>query len=157
MSVLGARLLIRKHEEMYPGFWAWAGEVCDQGMLTLQLSTELGWTLTLDALSQANPRSLMNFPMQANAAEMLRLACCLATEDGLEVVAPIHDALALVAPLDVVGEHTERLRGHMEAASEVVLGGFRIRAEVEKVARYPDRYMDKAGAEMWRTVMGMLP
>jgi hypothetical protein len=28
----------------------------------------------------ANGRSLRNFPMQANGAEMLRLACCLGTE-----------------------------------------------------------------------------
>jgi hypothetical protein len=157
ITALEARLLIRKHKEAYPVFWSWSGEVCDRGMLLLRLSTELGWTLTLDSMSQANPRSLMNFPMQANGAEMLRLACCLATEDDLKIVAPVHDALALVAPVGVVDEHTERLLAHMEAASRVVLGGFRIRADVEKVVHYPDRYMDGAGAEMWDLVTEMLP
>ena len=36
--------------------------------------------------------------MQANGAEMLRLACCLATERGIEVCAPVHDAVLICAP-----------------------------------------------------------
>jgi hypothetical protein len=75
-------------------------EVCDRATITGQLTTEFGWTLTLDSKSVINPRSLMNFPMQANGAEMMRLACCLATEDGLEIVAPVHDALGMVAPIE---------------------------------------------------------
>jgi DNA polymerase I len=43
---------------------------------------------------------LRNFPAQANAAEMLRLACCLTTEAGIEVCAPVHDAMLICAPLD---------------------------------------------------------
>jgi len=39
-----------------------------------------GWTVRIG--SDANPRSLRNFPCQANGAEMLRLACCLASERG---------------------------------------------------------------------------
>jgi integrase len=31
---------------------------------------------------------------------MLRLACCLATERGIEVCAPVHDAVLICAPLD---------------------------------------------------------
>jgi hypothetical protein len=42
---------------------------------------------------------VMNFPMQANGAEMLRLACCLAIERGLAVCAPVHDAILIEAPL----------------------------------------------------------
>lgn len=154
---LEARVLIRKHHDAYPQFWRWTEEIVDRAMLELQISTELGWTLTLDAHSQPNPRGLMNFPMQANGAEMLRLACCLATEDGLEVVAPVHDALAMVAPIDVLDEHTERLLAHMTEASRVVLGGFEIRAGVEARVVYPDRFRDPAGVGMWQTVMGLLP
>ena len=43
--------------------------------------------------TSSRPTTLRNFPMQANGAEMLRLACCLATERGIEVCAPVHDAL----------------------------------------------------------------
>ena len=157
VTPLEARVWIQKHKEAYPVFWSWMSATCDRAMLDLQLSTELGWTITVDALSRTGPRGYMNFPMQGNGSEMLRLACCLATEDGLEVVAPIHDALALVAPVDVLDEHTERLLGHMEAASRVVLGGFTVRAEVEARVVYPNRYRDEAGWGMWQTVMELLP
>ena len=39
------------------------------------------------------PTTLRNFKMQGNGAEMMRLACILATEQGVTVCAPIHDAL----------------------------------------------------------------
>src|SRR5262249_59241758 len=39
-----------------------------------------GWKVHVGP--KANARSLANFPMQGNGAEMLRLACCLATERG---------------------------------------------------------------------------
>ena len=59
---------------------------------------------TLHTGPDFNPRSLRNFPMQANGAEMLRLACCLATERGVAVAGPVHDALVIVAPLDRLAE-----------------------------------------------------
>ena len=44
--------------------------------------------------------SLQNFPMQAHGAEMLRLALIYATEKGLGICAPLHDAIFVVAPAD---------------------------------------------------------
>jgi hypothetical protein len=64
-------------------------------MLTGALPTVFGWTLHID--TKPNERSVRNFPMQANGAEMLRLALCMATEEGLEVCAPIHDAVLIAA------------------------------------------------------------
>ena len=54
--------------------------------------TVFGWPLHLGPGADpkqftANPRSLRNFPAQANGAEMLRLACCLATERGIRICA----------------------------------------------------------------------
>jgi hypothetical protein len=49
--------------------------------------------------------------MQANGAEMLRLACCLATERGIEVCAPVHDAILICAPLDRLDDDVAGMRG----------------------------------------------
>ena len=67
----------------------------DAGHAGRPLRTVFGWPVHVEA--GANPRSLRNFPMQANGAEMLRLACCLATERGIRVCAPVHDALLVEA------------------------------------------------------------
>ena len=74
-----------------------------------------GWPL--HAAPDWNPRSVMNFPMQANGAEMLRLACCLATERGLAVCAPVHDAILIEAPRADIEEHVAALQACMREAS----------------------------------------
>ena len=86
---------------------------------------------------------------------MMRLACCLATEAGLEVCAPVHDALLLAAPLERLDSDVERLRACMAEASRTVLGGFEVRTDA-KVVRYPERYMDKSGQVMWDRVLRLL-
>jgi hypothetical protein len=89
--------------------------------------------------------------MQANGAEMLRLACCLATERGVTVCCPIHDALLIEADADAIDEVMNETRRAMREASELVLPGFPLRTEA-KIVRWPDRYFDPRGRRMWEAV-----
>src|SRR5262249_55649926 len=124
-----------------------------EGMLTGRLRTVFGWAVHVG--TDANPRSLRNFPMQANGAEMLRLACCLATERGILVCAPVHDALLVEGPADAIEGTGAETQGAMREASELVLPGFPLRTDA-KVVRHPDRYMDERGQRMWATVSALL-
>ena len=89
--------------------------------------------------------------MQANGAEMLRLACCLATERGICVCAPVHDALLIEAPLDELEAAVTRMQEAMAEASAAVLSGFILRSEA-KLFRYPDHFYDERGEQMWSIV-----
>jgi DNA polymerase-1 len=84
---------------------------------------------------------------------MLRLACCFATERGIEVCAPVHDAVLICAPLDRdrLEADIATMRQAMAEASRIVLDGFELRTDVH-VVRYPDRYMDSRGKVMWGRV-----
>jgi len=93
--------------------------------------------------------------MQANGAEMLRLAFCFATERGIRVCAPIHDALLIEAPLSDLDRAIALTQEAMAHASAAVLDGFILRTDV-KTIRYPNRYSDKRGEEMWNTVNNIL-
>jgi hypothetical protein len=124
-----------------------------EGMLTGRLRTVFGWTVRVGA--DANPRSLRNFPMQANGAEMLRLACCLATERGIVVCAPVHDALLVEGPADGIEGVVAGTQWAMREASELVLPGFPLRTDA-KVVRHPGRYVDERGRRMWETVLALL-
>jgi hypothetical protein len=93
--------------------------------------------------------------MQANGAEMLRLACCLATEREIEVCAPVHDAVLICAPLDRLDSDINKMRAIMAEASRIVLGGFELRTDVN-VVRYPERYMDPRGVVMWDRVVDLI-
>ena len=144
-----ARDLLRANRETYRQFWAWSDAVVDQAMLLGVIHTVFGWPVRVGARS--NPRSLRNFPMQANGAEMLRIACCLATERGIEVCAPIHDAVLICAPLDRLDADISTMRWAMAEASRLVLAGFELGTDV-KVIRWPDRYADPRGCGMWDRV-----
>ena len=67
------RELLRMHRDTFRRFWAWSDAVDTQAMLSGKLTTVFGWCVHVG--HDANPRSLRNFPMQGNGAEMMRLAC----------------------------------------------------------------------------------
>jgi DNA polymerase I len=127
----------------------WSDAAVDQAMLVGVISTVFGWPVRVG--ENPNPRSLRNFPAQANGAECLRVACCLATERGVEVCAPIHDAIMIVGRLDRIEADVATTRTAMAEASRIVLAGFELKTKV-KIVRWPDRYMDPRGVEMWDRV-----
>jgi hypothetical protein len=148
-SVDHAKLLLDLHRRTYRTFWKWSDAVQEHYALGGKLTTVFGWEL--QPIVEYNPRSVRNYLMQANGAEMLRLACMHLTEAGIRVCAPVHDALLIEAPLDEIDATIEQARALMARASCEVLGGFELSTDVE-IVRYPDRYMDKRGVVMWNTV-----
>jgi hypothetical protein len=144
-----ARDLLRAHHDTYRQFWGWSDAAVDQAMLVGVLTTVFGWPVRVG--DRSNPRSLRNFPMQANGAEMLRIACCLAKERGIEVCVPIHDAVLIIAPLDRLEADVAAIRAAMAEASRAVLAGFELATDV-KIVRWPGRYGDPRGREMWDRV-----
>ena len=147
--VIAARELLRLHKETYKTFWKWSDSNVDYAMLHGKLWTVFGWKIHVN--DTPNPRSLANFPMQANAAEMLRLACCLMTDKNINICAPVHDAVLIEAPLDKLEHSIEVTKQCMRKASSIILNGFELNSDVD-IVRYPDRYMDKRGEKMWDSI-----
>lgn len=147
--VIAARELLRLHKETYKTFWKWSDSNIDYAMLHGKLWTVFGWNIHVN--DTPNPRSLANFPMQANAAEMLRLACCLMTDKNINICAPVHDAVLIEAPLDKLEHSIEVTKQCMRKASSIILNGFELNSDVD-IVRYPDRYMDKRGEKMWDSI-----
>jgi DNA polymerase I len=152
-STLVASELIRHHQETFPRFRRWSDVVVDDAILKGSIRTVFGWQMRVTA--EFNPRSLRNFPMQGNAAEMMRLACCLATEGASRSARQIHDAVMIMAPLERLDDDVAAMQVAMGEASRVVLEGYELETDV-KVVRYPDRYMDPRGEVMWRRVMQLI-
>jgi DNA polymerase I len=153
-SIVEAESLLRLLARTYPVFTDWQNKSVDVVLLRGYMSTVYGWKLHVT--SGTRPTALRNFPMQSHGAEMLRVACCLATERGVAVCAPVHDALLIEAPIDEIEDAVAATRGVMaEAAAAVPGDGVRIGTDVE-IVRYPDRYSDPRGAVMWDRVMVLL-
>ncbi len=152
-----AQRLLTLHKTTYPVYWAWSQSAVDRVMLAGEMTTVFGWPTRIGtskdpARPAANPRSLANFPCQANGAEMLRLACCMLVESGISLCAPIHDAVLIEAPEEQIEAHVAQARSIMAEASRIVLDGFEIGTDY-KIVRWPDRYVDEGGGEFWDTVL----
>ena len=148
-----ARQLLRLHRETYRTYWNWSDAACDFAMTRGYLPTVFGWYIHVG--SDSNPRMLRNFPMQATGAEMLRLACCLGTERGVEICAPVHDAVLICAPLDRLEADVARMQEAMREASHIVLDGFELGTDADVIV-HPNRFADERGAVMWARVMALI-
>ena len=151
--VARARQLLDLHRQTYRQFWKWSDSAVDEAVLGGRLWAGFGWQIHTS--TDPNDRSLRNFPMQANGAEMLRIACILLTEAEVRVCAPVHDALLIEAPLETLDEAVTTTQSLMQEASRIVLDGFELGSDA-KLVRYPDRYMDERGVTMWNTVMNLI-
>jgi DNA polymerase I len=148
-----ARELLRAHRLTYRKFWAWSDGAVNLALFRGRLWTRFGWETHAGA--NPNPRSLANFPCQANAADMLRLAACFACEAGVMLDATVHDAVLVDAPAGDIGAAVGAARRAMDRASELVLYGFRLRTDCEVIA-WPDRYRDPRGAAFFDGLMERL-
>jgi DNA polymerase I len=161
-----ANRLLRLHERLFPQFWLWIEWMVNETLATHKISTKLGWQRWLLPKKERDSRkgedqkgkkvqnSLQNFPMQSHGAEMLRLALVYATEKGLGICAPLHDAIFVVAPADQETWASETLRQCMERAAMDIIN---VKIPIEMfVVRYPDRFVpdDKPMAvSVWDKMM----
>jgi len=144
-----AKQLLRLHYRTFPRFWDWSNAAVCEGRLRGCLQTIFGWRLIVS--DETSDRTLANFPMQANGAEMLRVAIWFAQERGVTVCAPVHDALLVEGRIDDEAGVIVATREAMAEASALVLGGVRLRTEA-LVVRSPNAFPVKDEAGIWNLV-----
>ena len=59
--------------------------------------------------------------MQATGADILRIACILATRHGIKLLAPVHDAVLIEAPIERIEADVALMQEIMRRASRIVL------------------------------------
>ncbi len=149
-----ANQLLRAHKDTFPQYWEWNSRILTQGFGNGKLETTFGWSRVV--LPDANPASVANFPVQANGAEMLRLAIIKMHEERVLVAAPIHDAVLIEGPIEKVDEIIETIQASMREASKIILNGFELESDV-KIVKSPNRYIDEErGLSFWNNVMSLI-
>jgi hypothetical protein len=148
-----ARYWLQAHRAIYTTYWRWSDRTLDRALLTGRMRTCFGWSFRVGPATR--PTTVRNWMMQSHASEMLRLACCRATELGLMVCAPVHDALLVEGAADEIEAVVARTQEAMGQASELVLPGFPLRTEA-KIVRHPDRYADPRGQRLWDAVWALV-
>ena len=99
--------------------------------------------------------TLMNAPMQGNAAECMRIAACLAYQAGVQISTILHDAFLIEADTGDIDDAVATMRRCMDEASRIVLAGMVVGTSV-KLVRPGERYVDEdrpAAIQMWDRVL----
>ena len=138
-----AAAILEAHKRAYPLFWKWSETIPVYSYATGAIQTLYGWKMTVG--DRTNRRTLLNYPMQANGGEILRRSCISLVRAGIEVCAPVHDALLIAYPV-ACSEALGIARELMVKASSEVLKGFPLRVGEETFA-HPKHFIDQREAK----------
>jgi DNA polymerase I len=159
-STFVAGEMLRQHrEEFATQYWRWSDDWLQHSLQTGRMRTSMGWTCNVGDLEK-NERTIRNWPIQSSGADILRIACIWATRRGLRLLAPVHDAVLIEAPIERIEADVKLMREIFRRASRVVFnatadGPHELRTDYE-IVRYPNRYMDKRGVKFWNEVLELL-
>ena len=148
-----ARQLLDCHRRTYRVFWEWSTRMVDGALMRRSIRSVFGWNLHVGADTKI--RTLRNFPMQANGAEMLRLACIAATEKRIRVLAPIHDAVLIEAPVTSIESEARQMEDVMAWASRQVLPELELRCDV-RIVQSGERLLERRGEAMFERIQDAL-
>jgi DNA polymerase family A len=144
----------------YPVLTAWLDRVLVKAAHCVPITCVLGWSLAATGRA-GEERTFMNFPMQANAAEMMRLVFIRCAH--LPLIWCVHDSFLFEAPIDRIEQVVAEVQTIMLGVSRDLLGGFELRADcslTKDVVRYPNRFVDKRdredGMRRWRRLMELI-
>ena len=160
VSTFEAHEMLNQHRELFAQYWAWSDDYVAHALQTGVVQTVFGWTYRIGIVGAVNERSLRNWPVQAAGADILRIACILATRHGIKLLAPVHDAVLIEAPVDRIEADVVLMQEIMRRASRIVLnataeGTHELRTDAN-IIRYPARYTDKRGDAIWNHVIDLL-
>jgi DNA polymerase I-like protein with 3'-5' exonuclease and polymerase domains len=149
--------MLTQHHEQFSQYWTWSDDWVQHALQTGIMRTAFGWTCRT-CITEFNERSIRNWPIQG--AEILRISCILAARHGIKLLAPVHDAVLIEAPIERIEADVAIMREIMRRASPIVLnadpsGTHELRTD-STIIRYPERYSDKRGAQIWGKVLQLL-
>ena len=116
ISVAEARDLQAMVPRIYPVFDAWLKRVLNKARMGRTIYAALGWPIEIKGFDDRRG-TYLNFPMQANGAEIMRLATIYIIDHGLELCAIIHDAFMILSPADRIDDDMLSLGECMRRAS----------------------------------------
>lgn len=140
------------HRQLYFKYWEYTAWRIKEARGEGFIRTPLGYSMHVHRGVDDN--TLLNWPMQATCAEIMRLATSRMVAEGLSICITVHDAVLLEASLDEIDQHVEIAKNCWRWASERILK-FRLDADA-KIVRYPDRYTDEDGTEAWNQLVQFL-
>jgi DNA polymerase I len=137
-----ARRFIEMHHDLFPEYWRWSDGVTAEAIRSGRYCSRHGWTYAVQP--PFNMRSLRNWPIQTAGADILRCACILADEQGIEMLATAHDAVLIQAPADRIEAAVVVMADCMRQAARIMTDGFVLNVDHD-IKRSGERFIEDRG------------
>jgi hypothetical protein len=161
ISRTAALTILDQMAARYPVLNAWLERILIKVAHAMPITCTLGWSLTASGRRRGEERTFLNFPMQANGAELMRLVFARASD--LPIIGCAHDSFIVEDAGDRIEQTVHEMQEVMRAASRDLFGGFELRADcnpVHDIVHYPDRFIDKReredGMRHWNWLMRLI-
>ena len=154
-----AQRIMDQMSARYPILNAWLERITIKAAHCVPITCVLGWSLTASG-RPGEERTFLNFPMQANAAELMRIVFVRASK--LNLVGCMHDSFLIEDTIDKIEVAAAEMQAIMREASRDLFRGFELRADCEPsdIVRYPGRFVDKREREdemrHWNWLMALI-
>ena len=142
----------------YPVLTAWLERVTTKAAHCVPITCTLGWSLTATG-RRGEERTFLNFPMQGNGSELMRLVIVRASK--LPLIGCAHDSFLIEDTIDRIETSVSEMQEIMRKTSRNLFG-FELRADCKPndIVRYPDRFVDKReredGMAHWNWLMTLI-
>ena len=147
-----AQHLIDGMHRVYRTYFHWIDDLVPTSQALGKIEAPMGWAMHVDA--GTNPRTLKNFPMQTSCGEIFRIAVDMMLDRGMMLCATVHDAVLIESSVKNIARDCGSRRS-WATASKIVLGGFELKTDCA-VTKYPRRYIEESGKDMWDRVRNLI-
>ena len=148
-----AQRLIDGMHRVYRTYFHWIDDLVPTSQALGKIEAPMGWFMHVDV--DTHPRTLKNFPMQTTCGEILRVAVDMMLDRGIMLCATVHDAVLIEASIKDIGRHSRIAAECWAEASKIVLAGFELKTDCV-ITKYPRRYFEEDGKEMWDRVRHLI-
>ncbi len=154
-----ARKLHDDHKRIYAKYWDWIDAEVLHAEAAAHMETLFGWRRPVSG-ENAKRNALLNFPIQAGCAEILRLATAYMLDAGVAICACVHDAVLVEAPIGEIEAVVATCKECFRRASAEYLDGFELGSDA-KIIRFPARWGDNGEEDsgdigLWGRVQRLL-
>jgi DNA polymerase I-like protein with 3'-5' exonuclease and polymerase domains len=163
ITVAHAERIMREMDARYPVLNAWLKRVTTKAAHFEPIVCTLGWSLSMTG-RPGEHRTFLNYSMQGNGSELMRLVIVRAAAAGLKLIACAHDGFFIEAPIAEIERDAVSLQEIMRKTARDLLGGFELRADCKPeegdIVRYPEPFVDKREREdkmvHWNRLMQLI-
>ncbi|VTR94313.1 dna polymerase i : DNA polymerase, putative OS=Pelobacter carbinolicus (strain DSM 2380 / Gra Bd 1) GN=Pcar_0797 PE=4 SV=1: DNA_pol_A [Gemmata massiliana] len=147
-----SKLLLRQHESLFRKYHEWSKRVVATAVQRRTIHTRCGWKAHVEPGTKW--RTWANFPVQAGAADVMRVMTLVLDRQNVQILAIVHDGWLLSCRKGQL-EQLRAAVGHARRVTcDTLLNGFQLKLDI---AVYRDCFEDKKGKKAWDFIRSVLP